>query len=337
MKRSSVALLALAAILSAAALVRLSQQELAGGSAYPAYSSLRADPDGGKLLFDALSRLPGIAVERNFLPLDGLEQRGAAILLLGTDPAGLNSSEGVIRAIESLAKAGNRVVIAFRYREQDGELRLPRLAQAWDVQVGTDKRADPFFFRESKGWTALESVRGKILVMERAFGAGAILLAAESDPFANDSVLAGRETASVSHAIGDYRRVVFDESHLGIEESGSVVGLARRFHLMGFAAGLALCALLFLWKNLPAFPPPAPARAAARSGMTAQAGLTTLLRRHIPPGDLAATCWHAWLETNRNTVTPGHAARAAEILRQPAAPAETLSRLAALLRSKGEL
>jgi hypothetical protein len=337
MKRSSLALLAFAALVSFAGLMRLSHQELAGGSAFPAYSSLRADPDGGKLLFDALSRLPGITVERNFLPVDGFEPRGAAVLVLGTDPVALDSDEGAVRAVESLAKAGNRVVVAFRYREQAGELRLPRLALAWDVRVGTDQRADPFFFRASKGWTPLESARGKILAMERAYGSGSILLAAESDAFANDSVLAGRETESVTRAIGDYRRVVFDESHLGIEESGSVVGLARRFRLMGFAAGLAVCALLFLWKNLPSFPPHAPTRAAARSGMTTQAGLATLLRRHIPPADLAAICWRAWLDTNRNAVTEERAARAQEILRQPAAPAETLSRIAALLRSKGEL
>jgi hypothetical protein len=209
------------------------------------------------------------------------------------------------------------------------------------VHIGTTKESPhghPFFFRESKGWDAIRIAGDKILAMEREFGNGSILLIAESSAFANDLVLAGRESDLISQAIGDQRRVVFDESHLGIAESGSIVGLARRFRLMGFAAGLAICALLFLWKNAPGFPPPVPARAANRSGITAQAGLVTLLRRHIPAAELAATCWRSWLETHRHAVTPNSIQRAEQILLEPASgPADTLRRIGAVLQSKGKL
>ena len=60
---------AVAAVLFAAGALYLTNGELAAGSVYPPYSSLRADRDGSKLLFDALARLPGMAVDRNFLPL----------------------------------------------------------------------------------------------------------------------------------------------------------------------------------------------------------------------------------------------------------------------------
>ena len=117
-----------------------------------------------------------------------------------------------------------------------------------------------------------------------------------------------------------------------------MVGLARRFRLMGFAAGLAICALLFFWKNAAGFPPPAPARAATRAGITAQAGLVTLLRRHIPAKELAAACWRAWLETGRRSVPAERIGLAEQILREPAAgPADTLRRIGAVLQSKGEL
>ena len=65
------------------------------------------------------------------------------------------------------------------------------------------------------------------------------------------------------------------------------------------------CAALFIWKNAAGFPPPADApRAETLAGRTSLSGLFTLLRRHIKPADLAATCWREWLAGNRRDVTP---------------------------------
>jgi hypothetical protein len=339
MNRSAYLVFFISAAVFVAGVFQLANRELAGGAVYPEYSSLRADPDGSKLLFDGLVRLPGISVDRSFLPLSGSQEKRAAILLIGVAPQSLNALEELL-PVGALAGAGNRIVVTFRYQRSLTELNLSVLEKTWGVRTGTDKngpRAHPFFFRESKGWTALRMSGAKILAMERPFDQGSILLIAESNAFANDSVLAGIDIDLVSQAIGDYHRVVFDESHLGISESGSVIALARRFRLLGFVAGLALCALLFLWKNVPIFPPPSSVRTSSRSGITAQAGLVTLLRRHIPAKDVAAACWRAWLETNRRSVTQSRIADAERILVDPAAPAETLRRVGALVQSKGEL
>jgi hypothetical protein len=336
----SYAFFAIAALVFAAGAFHLANSELASGAVYPPYSSLRADRDGSKLLFDALSRMPGIAVDRNFLPLTSSQEKSAAILLLGVVPQSFNAPEE-LAPLQDLAEAGNRIVIAFQYEPALSTLEMPAIEKLWGVRIGTAKesrRSHPFFFRESKGWDAIRVAGNKNLAIERSFGEGSILLIVESSVFANDLVLANREPDLISQAIGDQRRVIFDESHLGIGESGSIMGLARRFRLMGFAAGLAICALLFLWKNAPGFPPPAPARAANRSGITAQAGLVTLLRRHIPAAELAATCWRSWLETNRHAVTPERVQRAEQILLEPASgPADTLRRIGAVLQSKGKL
>lgn len=341
MNRSSYVIFALAALVFAAGIVHLANQELAGGSVYPEYSSLRADPDGCKLLFDALARLPGLSVERNLLPLSGLQVKHAVVFFIGADPRAFDTEGSDLTRLETLARTGNRVVVTFRYERSLSRLEMPRIEKAWDVRVATDKsgpRFHPFFFLASKGWEPVRQAGAKILAMERAFSDGSIMLTAESGGWANDSVLFGRDPALISRAVGDYGRVVFDESHLGIAESGAVVGLARRFHLMGFAAGLAVCALLFLWKKTLGYPPPAPAPAAARAGITAQAALATLLRRHIPAKELAATCWRAWLETGRNLATAERIGRAEQILREPSAgPADTLRRIGAVLQSKGEL
>jgi hypothetical protein len=334
------AFFAIAALVFIAGATYLANTELAGGAVYPAYSSLRADRDGSKLLFDALSRLPGIAVDRSYLPLGSLQEKNATILLLGVVPQSFNTAEELAPLAE-LAQDGNRIVIAFRYEPALTALEMPTIEKAWGVHIGTtkeDRRAHPFFFRESQGWDAIRSAGDKNLAIERDFGKGSILLIAESSEFANDVVLTTEDPDLISQAIGEPHRVIFDESHLGIAESGSVVGLARRFRLMGFAAGLGICALLFLWKNAPGFPPPVPVRAATRTGITAQAGLVTLLRRHIPAPELAATCWRSWLETHRHAVTPLNIQRAEQILREPASgPADTLRRIGAVLQSKGQL
>jgi hypothetical protein len=338
-KRSAWLLFAVAALLFAGGLWQLANRELAGGGVYPEYSSLRADPDGSKLLFDALGRLPGIAVERNFLPLNAVQEEHAAILMIGVPPQSLDT-EAELHPIEALAFAGNRVLVAFHFERGLSELRLPTLERRWGARTGVDRsgpRGHPFFFRESQGWTALRVSGEKILAMERTLGSGSILLVAESAGFANSGVWAGRETDLVSQAIGDYRRVVFDESHLGIAESGSLLAMARRFGLMGFAAGLGICALLFVWKSVSGFPPPAPVREGARFGIDAQAGLVTLLRRHIAAKDLPAACWRAWLETNRRSVPEDRIARVEQILSELADPAVVLRRAGAVLQAKGEL
>ena len=82
--RGAAASLALAAIFVVGVLYLFGVQ-FAAGDVYPEYSSLRSDPAGAKLLFDALARLPDAAAARNYLPLDSFDESGAAVVLLGID------------------------------------------------------------------------------------------------------------------------------------------------------------------------------------------------------------------------------------------------------------
>ena len=134
-------------------------------------------------------------------------------------------------------------------------------------------------------------------------------------------------------------RVIFDEQHFGMAESGTVVGLARHFRLTGMALGLALCAALFIWKNAAGFPPAADApRSATLSGRTSISGLYTLLRRHIKPADLAATCWNEWLTGNRRELSADRQARAEAILRDRGRqPLDAVREIQTVLHSKGPL
>lgn len=108
------ALAILLLILFAIGIVRLFGLRFAGGDVYPAYSSFRGDPLGTRVLYQSLGELPGMRVTRNVEPLDHIQEKPpATVLLLGFDD-GFSYSMGVHRleSLERILAAGGRVVIA---------------------------------------------------------------------------------------------------------------------------------------------------------------------------------------------------------------------------------
>ena len=358
--------LALALLLAAVffgGVIGLFNRQFASGELYPDFSTLRTGPTGAKLLYDSLGKVPGIAVERSFLPLDFLPRDGAALILLGVNPIQVDWDDDLfLRPVERIASRGNRVLVAMYIdplqRPSQADLDVqekpktngakeksnpqPPIQTMWKVSLKLDSdntHPHPLYFGQADGWRVRDKAGEKILAIERDFGKGSVVLMAESADFTNESAVALDRLEQVAGAIGPYRRIVFDEKHLGLAESGSVVGMARQFRLMGVAFGLGLCAALFIWKNASGFPPPAPPRAVERfSGRTAQAGLLTLLKRHIPPAELAAVCWREWLGANRREATPQRRKQAEAILAGAAPrPVEATREIQALLHAKGEL
>ena len=131
-------LLALAALAFAAGMARLFDREYATGETYPEYSSLRAGPEGGKLLFDSLARVPGVKVERNYLPIEFSDVRGATIFLLGIAPEELDNVDQILKPIEKLAGRGNRIVLGLHYEAGLETLKAEDLEKQWGVRYATD-------------------------------------------------------------------------------------------------------------------------------------------------------------------------------------------------------
>jgi hypothetical protein len=322
-------------------LIRLFSLQFASGEVYPELSSLRADPLGAKLLYDTLTLTPGIKVTRNFLPVETLEPSGTAILLLAVKPESLDN-EAQLKAFENLAGRGNRVVVALNWAYHTAPSGGDDLQKAWKIRFGFDpgqKQTHHLYFARAEGWQTLDQVDGKALAIERAFGKGSVELLAESSAFDNQSTVAMDRLGIVSTAIGAESQVMFDEQHFGMEESGSVIGLARRFRLGGAFIGLAVCAVLFIWRNASVFPPPAASATAERlAGRTSLSGLLTLLRRNIPQRELAGVCWREWLSTNRRDVTPARLKAVEAVLRERSSkPLEALREIQTVLQAKGPL
>jgi len=311
--------------------------QFSAGGVYPEYSSLRSDPMGAKLLYDSLAQLPGVTIERNYQPFEFLPARGFTLLLLAMKPDDLTD----LARIERIAARGSRLVITLQAVDKTQAADLKPLLGRWGVRVELAPRSDVnhrLYFAAAKGWNPIERAGDLQSAIERNFGAGSVALFAGSTDFSNESTVVGDRLPLVAAALGPAEHVIFDEQHLGIAESGSVVALARRLHLTGLAIGLAICAGLFLWRNGATFPPAAdPAESRPLQGRTAQAGLTTLLRRHVPPRELAAVCWREWLSANRGATTPERMQRAEEIANGGADPVAALHEIENLLHAKGEL
>jgi hypothetical protein len=309
--------------------LRLFNLEFASGAVYPAYSSLRADPDGTRLLYESLVRLPSLSVTRSFLPLDLLQPSEATVLLLGLDARNFGKDLDLLRTVRGMAERGNRVVLAAAPLTGTGAIPADKLNREWGVRFGVDPRARAahrLYFSKADEWSVTEQSGDRILAIERAFGKGSVVLMAESLDFDNQSTVAMDRLDEVSAALGPNARIIFDEQHFGMTESGTVVGLVRRFRLGGMTLGLLCCAALWIWRNASAFPPPAPAAAMERlAGRTSHAGLLNLLSRHIRPADLPAVCWQKWLGANR--VSSDAAAGASEILRRNSDPLSAMRQL----------
>ena len=135
------------------------------------------------------------------------------------------------------------------------------------------------------------------VVLERAMGEGTIVLASDSYFASNEALRRERHAAFLSWLVGKNRRVVFDETHLGINESPGVSTLMRRYHLGGLIAGLIVLAVLAIWRNSARLLPATEDRAQTEeivAGKDSFAGFVNLLRRNVTPPELLPLCLEQW-------------------------------------------
>jgi hypothetical protein len=152
-------------------------------------------------------------------------------------------------------------------------------------------------------------VEERPVAIERSMGPGTIVLLTDSYLLSNEA-LHGPDRAPkfLSWLIGSNRKVLFDESHLGLREEPEVSTLIRKYRLYGLMAALAAWAGLYLWQQGVRFvprPEEVEAEEPPVAGRGAQEGLQSLLRRSVPPAQLMETCLAEW----RPTATEAERAR----------------------------
>jgi hypothetical protein len=397
-------------------IVRLFTLRFEAGDVYPPYSTLRADPLGAKVFFDALKTLPGIEAARGFRSIVKLKpDGGAAFFVLGLSTHAQWDEEEV-KAVESFADAGGRVAVTFapvlgkpseaaqepeqkaapkptptakpspskkaaskatpkpaaekksrskKFKNDDedddrdeeiesAQLGLDALANRWNIEAVYGKPLDdekkkveavstardagdahvswhsilafrvenssqqskaPWWnhfaetpltrwllspHRFGEDWRVIYKFRGKPVIVERPWGRGTIVLASDSYFLSNEAMRRERHPSLLAWLGGSQRRVVFDETHFGVEENPGIASLARKYNLHGVVFALVVLAALFVWKNSTSFVPPLDENAndsEVVAGKDSAEGFVNLLRRSIAPRELLKTCVAEWRRT----------------------------------------
>ncbi len=308
---------------------------------YPAYSSLNNSAGGTKAYFEALRKL-GFTVVRNYRPLRKLQGIPADIFYAGTPLAALqHTDEKDLQDFEQLAKSGARLIIALQPeavweakplakndKKQDKE---PKdfLRERWGVDIAFRDRqvsemegklnrigfksVTGYFAKWSKDWSPDVTRSGAPLFLERRFGKGSIVLISDCRYFANSELLTRPDMQVLTATLGRRPQIVFDESHLGLEDTGTVVGLTTAHRLNWIFAGFALLATLYIWRSSVSFIPPAPIpKDFSVAGQDAYAALRNLLMQSVSAKSLLHKAAEEWNSTTHLLSQPAdnHSGRA---------------------------
>jgi hypothetical protein len=334
----------------------LYQLRFAAGDIYPPYSSLRADPMGTKALYESILQVPGLSAARNYLPLENAPKGNATFVFLGEEPHIFEASpEERLKDFEALARSGARVVIAMRPLVRLPERKLTDAADSAETPA-IEKRWRVIFIYATRPANEEEPIASgipkqtalyfryqdkSVPSVELKFGNGVIVLLANCYPFSNEALAGDRQTGFLASTIGNNRSVIFDESHLGITESGGIVTLARKYHLEGMAAALLLLLGLFIWKNSTSFLPAQEQKDKGDEGVEAKdigAGLANLLRRNVPKKQLIDVCLKEWESSQRGGryYSPLKLERVRNLARQQGDAAETYRRMSKILTERSD-
>lgn len=165
-----------------------------------------------------------------------------------------------------------------------------------------------FFTQLDKTWRIIYArTNEQPVLIERDYGAGTVVLSADSFYFSNEALRKERQPELLAWLVGPGQDVVFDETHLGVEENPGLASLARKYRLHSFFAGLILLAGLFIWKNSARFMPPYEeelqrAQGDLVAGKESAAGFVNLLRRNIAAPNLLTVCIEEWKKSCRRGV-----------------------------------
>jgi hypothetical protein len=153
----------------------------------------------------------------------------------------------------------------------------------------------------AREWSVLYRRGPHPVIIERNLGEGSIVIASDTYFLSNEGIRFDRMPKLILHLVDGRSRVMFDDTHVGIEETDNFAKLLRRYRLEGFLIGLGLLLALVIWRNSSRLAPPlqddeTEHDTGQSAGRGTAAGLVTLLRRHLPSNQLIETCAGQWRE-----------------------------------------
>lgn len=206
-------------------------------------------------------------------------------------------------------KLAERWAVGFSTRDlklDEAQIPQPAIVErrdvAGDVPATLAWHTALYFTDLGQEWRTNYAREGLPVIVERPFGRGSLVFCADSYPFSNEALRKDRQPALLAWLVGANHRILFDETHLGVENQPGVATLARRYRLHGLFGGLVVLALLFVWKNATSLVPPHDEDGVESgghvSGKDSASGFVNLLRRSIPTSELLAVCFAEWRKSH---------------------------------------
>ena len=186
-------------------------------------------------------------------------------------------------------------------------------------QSGHDDQAEDDGSEASTSrWEILAKYKDDIMLAQRRYGAGTVILATDSYFASNEALFKEPAASFLAWLIGGASTIIFDESHLGSNENPGVMALARRYHLHGLFFGGLLLFGLFVWKSSVSLVPSQDEQEGPEivAGQGAAAGLVSMLRRGVALPQVLRRGLEAWLHGSPrpNAATQARIERAKQVL-----------------------
>jgi hypothetical protein len=311
------------------------------GDTFPEYSTYRADPKGLKAFYKSLLATDQVHVSRRMQSSKILPSGENQVLVLAGIRADQPTvSEEDSQFFDHWLATGGRIVFALRPEknqlardqaaplENQDETDPPpnitwrSLFRRWGVETvplrethsTTTTNSTLFgkisrwlgrdsFDRLTSGWKVIAVQDGKNVIVERAFGHGSLVLLADSYPLSNEALATDRNTVFLLWLMENRSGVLFDETHLGLNERPGIMTLAQRYGLQGTVISIVAVLLLFIWKCQYTLVPRT--RIAQDeltvSGSSSDQAFLNLLRRNVSQKEVMSVCIKTWLRTARPT------------------------------------
>jgi hypothetical protein len=193
----------------------------------------------------------------------------------------------------TLAFADKPADIAVNHSDDLSQMHIKGLPESisWHTALYFDELEDD--------WRVVYTADGRPVIIERPYGKGSLVMAADSFFLSNEALRSERHPELLAWMIGESATVVFDETHFGIFKHPGVLSLIKNYRFHWFIFGVAILAFLFIWKNSVYFVPPRKGSHSQQSkdfisDRDSTQGLISLLRRNIPKRQLLQTCAREW-------------------------------------------
>lgn len=146
-------------------------------------------------------------------------------------------------------------------------------------------------------WTPIYLSGEEVVVIERQYGQGSIVVMMDDYLFSNEALFKHRYSNFLTWVIGNKRKVIFEETHLGVAERGGIAVLMRHYKLGSFILASVCFMGLVIWRGvcplLPAFSHSKRGNI-VRAEHSTEAGLSDLVRRSLPLSTMPRQAYELW-------------------------------------------